>query len=73
MGVAATTSTPSSRAASAFGWAGRAALYVLVGVIGSVGVLNTRETWGAKEKAEVDAIINGDTTDSDSRPASAVR
>ena len=46
--------------ASVFGWAGGASLYVLVGVIGLVGVLNTRETWGAKEKAEVDAIIAGE-------------
>ena len=46
--------------ASVFGWAGGASLYVLVGVIGLLGVLNTRETWGAKEKAEVDAIIAGE-------------
>jgi hypothetical protein len=46
--------------ASVFGWAGGASLYVLVGVIGLIGVLNTRETWGAKEKAEVDAIIAGE-------------
>ena len=46
--------------ASIFGWAGGASLYVLVGVIGLIGVLNTRETWGAKEKAEVDAIIAGE-------------
>lgn len=45
--------------ASVFGWAGGASLYVLVGVIGLVGVLNTRETWGPKQKAEVDAIIAG--------------
>jgi len=31
-----------------------------VGVIGLIGVLNTRETWGAKEMAEVDAIIAGE-------------
>jgi MFS family permease len=46
--------------ASIFGWAGGASLYVLVGVIGLIGVLNTRETWGAKEMAEVDAIIAGE-------------
>ncbi|MEV0946496.1 MFS transporter [Rhodococcus sp. NPDC049939] len=45
--------------ASIFGWAGGAALYVLVGVIGLLGALNTRETWGPKEKAEVNAIIAG--------------
>ncbi|MFJ5695869.1 hypothetical protein ACIP9X_18720 [Arthrobacter sp. NPDC093125] len=50
--------------ASAFGWAGGASLYVLVGVIGLLGVLNTRETWGAKQKAEVERIITGELTES---------
>ncbi|WP_072688886.1 MFS transporter [Rhodococcus marinonascens] len=45
--------------ATKFGWAGGASLYVLVGVIGLLGVLNTRETWGPKERANVDAIIAG--------------
>lgn len=44
--------------ASVFGWAGGAALYVMVGVIGLLGVLTTRETWSAKERTEVDLIIN---------------
>ncbi|AOW92521.1 MFS transporter [Rhodococcus sp. WMMA185] len=56
--------------ASVFGWAGGASLYVLVGVIGLVGALNTRETWGPKQKAEVNAIIAGKvTTASQKAPA----
>ena len=27
------------------------------GVIGLIGVANTQEAWGAKEKAELDAVI----------------
>ncbi|MFC6354987.1 MFS transporter [Luethyella okanaganae] len=46
-------------AALAVGWGGVAWIYVTVGVIGLVGVLLTRETWGAKERAEVDRIIAG--------------
>ncbi|WP_104139950.1 MFS transporter [Arthrobacter sp. ZGTC131] len=45
--------------ASVFGWAGGASLYVLIALIGLTGVLVTRETWGPKQKAEVDAILNG--------------
>ncbi|MFC9336372.1 MFS transporter [Arthrobacter sp. NPDC057009] len=47
--------------AANFGWAGGASLYVLVGIIGLLGVLTTRETWGTKEKAEVDSILAGHT------------
>jgi hypothetical protein len=43
-----------------------------VGVIGLIGVLNTRETWGAKEKAEVDAIIAGESAAAaEDQPAAA--
>jgi MFS family permease len=45
--------------ASRFGWAGPALFYELVGVIGLIGVLATRETWGPQQRAEVDAIIDG--------------
>ncbi|MCK9916774.1 MULTISPECIES: MFS transporter [Microbacterium] len=39
------------------GWGGVAWIYVAVGVIGLVGALLTRETWGRRERAEVDRII----------------
>lgn len=44
-------------AAAAMGWTGVAWIFVAVGVIGLVAALLTRETWGKKERAEVDAII----------------
>lgn len=40
------------------GWGGVAWVYLACGVLGLIGTLVTRETWGAKEKAEVDAIIS---------------
>jgi MFS family permease len=42
-----------------FGWMGPALFYVFVGVVGLAGVLATAETWGPKQRAEVDAIIRG--------------
>ncbi|THG28436.1 MFS transporter [Naasia lichenicola] len=39
------------------GWGGVALIYLAVGLIGLVGVALTRETWGAKQKAEVEAYI----------------
>ncbi|MBN9178839.1 MAG: MHS family MFS transporter [Microbacterium sp.] len=39
------------------GWGGVAWIYVGVGVIGLIGVAFTRETWGPKERADVDRII----------------
>jgi MFS family permease len=44
-------------AAIGMGWGGVAWIYVAVGVIGLVGVLLTRETWGAQERAEVERVI----------------
>ncbi|QPZ38315.1 MFS transporter [Paramicrobacterium chengjingii] len=44
-------------AAVGLGWGGVAWIYVAVGVIGLIGVVTTRETWGPKERAEVDRII----------------
>lgn len=44
-------------AAIGMGWGGVAWIYVAVGVIGLVGVLLTRETWGAAERAEVERVI----------------
>ncbi len=44
-------------AAAAMGWTGVAWIFVAVGVIGLIAALLTRETWGKKERAEVDAII----------------
>lgn len=43
--------------ALAIGWSGVALVYMGVGVIGLIAVLLTRETWGKKERAEVDRII----------------
>lgn len=39
------------------GWGGVAWVYLACGVLGLVGTLLTRETWGAAQKAEVDAAI----------------
>ena len=46
--------------ANSWGWIGPALFYVAVGVIGLAGVLATKETWGPKQRAEVDAVIRGD-------------
>lgn len=46
--------------ASSFGWIGPALFYVAVGLIGLAGVLATAETWGPKQRAEVDALILGE-------------
>ncbi|GAA0993829.1 MFS transporter [Subtercola frigoramans] len=45
--------------AATFGWVGGSLFYMLVGVIGLVGVLVTRETWGKSERARVQAILDG--------------
>ncbi|MEV8212334.1 MFS transporter [Leifsonia sp. NPDC077715] len=47
-------------AAIGMGWGGVAWIYVAVGVIGLIGVLVTRETWGPKERAEVERVIAED-------------
>lgn len=44
-------------AAIGMGWGGVAWIYVAVGVIGLIGVVLTRETWGAAERAEVERVI----------------
>ena len=46
--------------ANSFGWIGPALFYVAVGLVGLAGVLATKETWGPKQRAEVDAVIRGD-------------
>jgi MFS family permease len=46
--------------ANSFGWMGPALFYVGVGLVGLAGVLATKETWGPKQRAEVDALIRGD-------------
>jgi MFS family permease len=51
--------------ANSFGWMGPALFYVSVGFVGLAGVLATKETWGPKQRAEVDALIRGDA-DADS-------
>lgn len=45
--------------ANSFGWIGPAMFYVFVGFVGLAGVLATAETWGPKQRAEVDALITG--------------
>ncbi len=47
--------------AESFGWIGPALFYVAVGLVGLGGVIATKETWGPKQRAEVDALIRGDT------------
>lgn len=47
--------------ANSWGWIGPALFYVSVGLIGLAGVLATRETWGPTQRAEVDAVIRGDS------------
>jgi len=39
------------------GWGGVSLIYLGVGVIGLIGLLLTRETWGPKERAEVEVAI----------------
>ncbi|GFG53205.1 MFS transporter [Mycolicibacterium agri] len=46
--------------ADSFDWIGPALFYVAVGLVGLVGVLATKETWGPKQRAEVDALIRGE-------------
>jgi hypothetical protein len=46
--------------AESFGWMGPAMFYVFVGLVGLAGVLATAETWGARQRAEVDAVIRGE-------------
>jgi MFS family permease len=46
--------------AESFGWMGPAMFYVFVGFVGLAGVLATAETWGARQRAEVDAVIRGE-------------
>ena len=46
--------------AEKFGWIGPALFYVTVGLIGLGGVLATKETWGPKQREEVDGLIRGD-------------
>ncbi len=45
--------------ANSFGWMGPAMFYVFVGFVGLAGVLVTAETWGPRQRAEVDALIAG--------------
>jgi hypothetical protein len=42
---------------------GPALFYVAVGLVGLAGVLATKETWGPKQRAEVDAQIRGEATE----------
>ena len=44
-------------AVGAFDWPGAALLYVGAAVIGLIGILLTRETWGPRERAEVAALL----------------
>jgi MFS family permease len=39
------------------GWGGVAWVYLACGLLGLIGTLLTRETWGAKDRAAVDAVI----------------
>jgi MFS family permease len=46
--------------ANSWGWIGPALFYVFVGLVGLGGVLATAETWGPRQRAEVDAVIRGE-------------
>ncbi len=46
--------------ANSWGWIGPALFYVAVGLVGLGGVIATKETWGPKQRAEVDALIRGE-------------
>ena len=48
--------------ANSFGWLGPALFYVSVGVVGLAGVFVTKETWGPKQRAEVEAVIRGEVS-----------
>jgi MFS family permease len=45
-----------------YGWHGPAAFLAVIGVIGLLGTISTRETWGKKERAEVQNYIEGRPT-----------
>ena len=38
-------------------WGGVALVYMACGVLGLIGTVLTRETWGKRQRAEVDEII----------------
>ena len=48
--------------ASSFGWIGPALFYVAVGLVGLAGVMATPETWGPRQRAEVDTFIRADAS-----------
>lgn len=48
--------------AAQLGWAGVALVYLGCGVLGLVGTILTRETWGATQRAAVDSVINSAET-----------
>lgn len=48
--------------ANSWGWIGPALFYVTIGLIGLAGVIATPETWGPKQRAEVDSFIRGDVS-----------
>lgn len=45
--------------AAQLGWPGISLVYLGCGLLGLLGALLTRETWGAREKIDVDAVIAG--------------
>ncbi len=45
------------------GWPGAALLYLLAGVVGLIGILATRETWGPDERARVRALVEAEKSE----------
>jgi len=60
-------------AVGAFDWPGAALLYVGAAVIGLIGILLTRETWGPRERAEVAALLRDEEARTPERSSRAER
>lgn len=57
----------------AVGWPGAALHYAVAALIGLVGILVTRETWGPQERAEVAALLREEDVRSDQSRGSTAR
>lgn len=54
--------------AAQMGWAGISLVYLACALLGLVGAIVTKETWGARDKAAVDAIIAGGEQSTSAQP-----
>ncbi|WP_405826178.1 MFS transporter [Streptomyces sp. NBC_00838] len=54
--------------AESFDWVGPAGFYVVIGLVGLIGVATTKETWGARERAAAEAADRAEQSEGPSRP-----